>query len=382
MKILKPCSVIAAMIGVTLPVIASAQSSMYGNASDGSARAPWYIVPSASILDPENRFGVDRRGEGFGLRVGKVLSPSWDIQFGPSYASSSKGGTELQRTTLDVAGLYMFSRERFRPYALFGIGAEYDKVKSAGPNVSGTSPFVTAGLGFQYSFNQNWGVQADVRRSHSYLGNNNFGFTRANSNLFTLGLIYTFPGSPRATQVVEREAPTPPPYTSPPPVEPPQAVAVAPVPAPPPAPAPVAPTPPPPPPAPAPAPRYEKVTISATELFGFDSAVLPPQHAKLDEVVSFLNQNAQVNSVVVSGYTDRIGQASYNLKLSQRRADAVKQYLQDKGIASTRLTSIGKGESNPVVECSDKKLPALILCLQPNRRVEIEKIETERRVPQ
>jgi OmpA-OmpF porin, OOP family len=366
----------AAMVGATAPMAIHAQNSMYGNPSDGSARAPWYMVPSASLFDPENKFGVDRRGEGFGLRFGKVLSPSWDIQFGPSFASSSKGGVELQRTTLDVAGLYMFSRERFRPFALFGAGGEYDKVKSTGANISGTSPFVTAGVGFQYSFSPTWGVQADVRRSHAFIRNDSFGFSRANSNLFTLGLIYTFGGPPRPTRVVEREAPTPAPYVSPTPVEPP--VAMAPPPAPAPVPAPVVE---PVPPAPPPAPKYERVTISATELFAFDSAVLPTQHPKLDEVVSFLNQNAQVNSVVISGYTDRIGAPSYNLKLSQRRADAVKKYMLDKGIANGRLTSIGKGENNPVVECSDKKLPALILCLQPNRRVEIDKIETERRVP-
>jgi OmpA-OmpF porin, OOP family len=380
MNPIKQFSVLATIIGVAVPTITSAQSNVYGNPSDGTARAPWYIIPSVSIFDPENKFGVDRRGEGFGLRFGKVLSPSWDIQFGPSFASSSKGGIELQRSILDVTGLYMFSRERFRPFALFGGGAEYDKVKSAGPNVSGTSPFVTAGLGFQYSFSPTWGVQADVRRSHAYIRNSSFGFERANSNLFTLGLIYTFGGSSQPTRVVERVAPTPPPYVAPTPVEPP---VVAPPPPPPPvAAAPVEPPAPAPAPAPAPpAPKYEKVTISATELFGFDNATLPTQHPKLDEVITFLNQNAQVNSVVISGYTDRIGAPSYNLKLSQRRAEAVKSYMLNKGIAANRLTAIGKGENNPIVECKEKKLPALILCLQPNRRVEIDKIETERRVP-
>ena len=176
---------------------------------------PGTSCPARASFDPENKFGVDRRGEGFSLRAGKVLSPSWDIQFGPSFASSSKGGNEIQRTTLDVAALYMFSRERFRPFALFGMGGEYDKVKSASPNVSGTSPFVTAGLGFQYAFNEKWGMQADVRRSHSYIRNDAFGFTRANSNLFTLGLIYVLGDTPARPAVARQEAPPPAPYVAP-----------------------------------------------------------------------------------------------------------------------------------------------------------------------
>ncbi|WP_394781766.1 OmpA family protein, partial [Undibacterium sp.] len=74
------------------------------------------------------------------------------------------------------------------------------------------------------------------------------------------------------------------------------------------------------------------------------------------------------------------GSDKYNMKLSQRRAEAVKAYLVGKGIAGSRLTSQGKGESNPVVECTDKNRSALIKCLEPNRRVEVEQITIERRV--
>ena len=72
--------------------------------------------------------------------------------------------------------------------------------------------------------------------------------------------------------------------------------------------------------------------------------------------------------------------AAGNQKLSERRAVAVKTYLANKGIESNRLKAQGKGEADPVVICSDKKLPALINCLEPNRRVEVEKITIERRV--
>jgi OOP family OmpA-OmpF porin len=51
------------------------------------------------------------------------------------------------------------------------------------------------------------------------------------------------------------------------------------------------------------------------------------------------------------------------------------------GVAASRLNATGKGESNPVVVCSDKKRADLIKCLEPNRRVDVEQFVFERRVP-
>ncbi|SEO84353.1 OmpA family protein [Nitrosovibrio sp. Nv6] len=132
-------------------------------------------------------------------------------------------------------------------------------------------------------------------------------------------------------------------------------------------------------PAPAPAPVYtepEKISLSADQLFDFDKAVLKPEGKQaLDDLVSKLG-DVKYDTVVAIGYADRIGSDDYNKKLSMRRAESVKAYLvKEKGIPADKIFTDGKGEANPVTGDSckgNKKTKALIACLQPDRRVEVE----------
>ena len=129
-----------------------------------------------------------------------------------------------------------------------------------------------------------------------------------------------------------------------------------------------------------PKPAGEKITIAADALFDFDKAVLRPEgKAKLDELASKAGQlNLEV--ILAVGHTDRLGGAAYNQKLSEKRAAAVKEYLVAKGIEANRVYTEGKGEKQPVTgdKCKgNAKTKALIDCLQPDRRVDIEVIGTK-----
>jgi OOP family OmpA-OmpF porin len=262
-------------------------------------------------------------------------------------------GVKDRRWHLD--GLYYFAVPgKWVPYVVGGVGEgrlEY-KVDSS---YTGTAGFgdhhdreteLHLGGGVRYFVTDHISLRGDLRAVHSL-------DEHVTDGVASLGISYNFGGSKPAPAPVHQEAPPPP--------------------------APVAP----PPPPPEPAAVYEKIKLSSEALFDFNKAtVRPGARQALDELTDKLaHYPHQIETIKIYGHTDRIGSAEYNQKLSTERAETVKNYLVEHGIPAGKIRAEGKGSSEPITsDCKGtKRSKALIECLQPDRRVEID-ISIERKV--
>lgn len=120
-----------------------------------------------------------------------------------------------------------------------------------------------------------------------------------------------------------------------------------------------------------------RVTLSADALFAFakhgPADILPNGREQLVGLAAEL-KDAEPSLVTVFGHTDRIGSDAANQLLSQRRADTVRAILASEGVPANVIVAVGKGESEPVTTaCADTLArAALVQCLAPDRRVEVE----------
>ena len=110
-----------------------------------------------------------------------------------------------------------------------------------------------------------------------------------------------------------------------------------------------------------------------TVYFEFDSAVLTPAaKAKLDTLAATLTSSGPVNVRIV-GFADKIGDPNHNVRLSQRRANAVGSYLVSKGVNVAPGSEIrGLGSTASLSQCQGIRGSALKACLWRDRRVEVE----------
>ncbi len=258
------------------------------------------------------------------------------------------GQMKLRGINLDLLGVIPFS-EKFSAFGRVGVNYAEAKDRFSGtgavnvltPRADERDTNLKLGAGVQYAFTEalTMRVEAERYRINDAVGN------KGDIDLVSVGLVYRFGAKSAPVAAVQKPEPVRTPVAPPPP-----------------------------------APRTEKYTLSANELFTFDSSALRQPQAKLDEIATALKGDGSPDEIVIVGYTDRLGSDDYNQKLSERRAIAVKNYLMNKGIESNRLRAEGRGEADPVVMCDEQNKAALISCLSPNRRVEIEKMTIVREV--
>ena len=266
-------------------------------------------------------------------------------------ASGLTGRTKLNGENIDAVGTLPFT-DKFSAFARIGYTYSYAKDDFAGygavivqnPERNNHSSGHKFGVGLQYALTESFGLRAEAER---YRVNDAMG-NKGDVDLYSAGAVFRF------------GRPVPPPA--------PRMAAVEPV---------VAPEPAPPPPPPPPPPIRRNVSFSADSLFDFGKATVGPQGKQaLREFAAGL-KGTQYQVITVTGHSDRIGSHDYNMKLSMRRAEAVKAYLVDEGgIPEDKVIAKGVDGSEPVTkpgECKgQRRTPELIACLQPDRRVDVD----------
>ena len=156
---------IAVATALGLVALTAAAEDMY--------RGAWYAVPGASYMSTDSDLEAKNGGGAF-IRLGKELSPKWDIQTGLSYnrANDDIAGSSghYKQTTFGVDALYMLSRDSFRPFLLTGLGVAHNNVDYSIPTIQDktkTSWLANIGVGAQYLINDSFGLQADIRQQWS-----------------------------------------------------------------------------------------------------------------------------------------------------------------------------------------------------------------------
>jgi OOP family OmpA-OmpF porin len=372
-----------AALGVTTASSSWAQAQesgyFYGGLGVGQTRAKIDEARiSAGLLGAgltTSGFARDERDTGYKVFGGYQLSRNFALELGvfdlgkfkfnatTVPAGTLNGQLKVQGFNLDLVGTLPLTERLSLLGRIGGTSARTrDQFTGSGAvAVLNPSPHQRAnnykfGGGLQYEISPAFLVRGEAER---YRINDAVG-NRGDVNMLSVSLVFPFGRTVNTARPMATSA-----YVAPAPMPAPVIVAAA----------------PPPPPAPMPVPvivpERRRVSFSAESLFGFDqSAIKPEGRAALDKFASD-TRGTQFEVIVVEGHTDRLGTPAYNQKLSQRRADAVKDYLVSSGgFDASKVTANGKGESMPVTTTADckggKASPKLIACLQPDRRVDIE----------
>ena len=365
------------------PSLAQEGGYFYGGLSAGQSRAKIdQDRITAGLLGAgltTSGFSTDESGKAFRLFGGYQINRHFGVEAGYfdlgkfSFAATTvPAGTlnrqiRLQGLNHDLVGKLPLT-DRLSLIARVGAQAAKARDNFSGsgavavlnPNPSKRAVGAKFGAGLQYEFSRSFILRAEAERYRvdDAVGN------KGDVNVVSVSLVFPF----GRTEAARPRAMAPPPVYEAPVAQAPAAVVAEPVVvvAPLPVAAPVA----------AFAPPTRRVSYSAESFFNFDQSELRPEGRQaLDTFVGEL-KGTTFDTITVQGHADRIGTTEYNQTLSQARAEAVKTYLVSTGgLDSTKIAAKGRSESEPVTlpeACKGPVTAAVVACLQPDRRVEIE----------
>lgn len=341
------------LICFTLSILGAAQAAAIQEYDDR-----WYLGVATGLNIQDSERNTDNPLHGT-VSMGRFFSPAWSVDLELNYQNPEQSANEALRWR--QYGAEVVARRHFRtetrrwgPYLLAGIGAQHTREDVlAGANLpgerKGTNLATQFGAGLQANY-ERLGLRAEVvyridtdDRSITTPDSTSFGDV-----ILSAGILVPL-GSPpvRARPLVEPiPEPLPPPLVkpSPPPVEycPDGSVKVI-----------------------EGCPDPQIIALRGVH-FDFDKADLRPDAIPaLEEVVALFNRYEGLRAEV-SGHTDAMGSASYNQRLSERRARTVYEYLIAQSIRADRLEGpIGHGEERPVASNETDEGRAL------NRRIEL-----------
>lgn len=341
-----------ALVGSVL--VASAAWAGDGAATDSVGQdtvGHWYIAPQAGVTIADGNRDVNNNGF-YGLAIGKHINEDWSAELnalsGRHGGRNGAPGTRI--TALSFDALRVFDRDAtFSPFVTAGAGMIMDV-----PNGGDTENHLLAQAGVgalvhlweDSSGATNFSLRPEVKVRWDDNGN----YQHPVDMLLGIGFEFAF-GAPR-------------PEAAPPPPPPP----------PPPAPAATAPAAPPPAASPAPPPRLVgEITLRGVHFATNKAQLTPESSAILDPIAASLKAYPDLR-VEVQGHTDGRGTAAYNLKLSQARANAVRDYLIAQGVPPDELTAKGYGKTRPIADNRTAQGRAR------NRRVVLEVLDNPRGV--
>ena len=297
----------------------------------------WYITPQIGGISPNYQRSLEKNDWLYGLAFGRELNRyvNLELNVDGTRLSGRRGADSLKiyGTTLDA--LAVFNRSgTISPYLRVGAGFVHDIPDVPGGQVSNQTNFATdAGVGLYWNlWRSAGGTRAFALRPEIKARWENPGHSPdLRDYIAELGFQYSFGGSPASSTPAESAPP--------PPAQTPAALPAA---------------------TPAPEalppsglrstftlPSRGSVTLKGVT-FAFDSARLTASSRSVLQQVAAGLKHHPLLKVEIQGYTDSTGTVAYNLKLSQRRAEAVRQFVLAEGVAPGQLRTRGYGLADPI----------------------------------